>query len=583
MTRQLIFGWLAVGVFALPTSGYGKSIVVLHTESSRLPVNAIVSRVIQETIGAEQGNQIFEEYMDENRIEPNYPAIVDVLRRKYANTKIDLVITFGPQPYGMLLRYGRDLWPTTPIVFSGVEARQLPSPLPTNMTGVTASFDFSSNIDLALVLQPDLEHVFYIGGASKQEMGRRAIAEQDFKRFSGHPDIVYLNSLPLPSLLERLGSLPSHSVVLFTTFLRDAGGEAYISARICPTITASSNAPVYGTFETYLGCGILGGAIFDVDAHVRQAAALGSRILHGESVANAHVERGPANKYAIDWRQLKKWRIPEHNLPLGTVIMYRDATVWEVYKKYIHIAIAVLAVQSALIILLFTHMRRSKRSDVAVRQLTRRLIAAGEEERGHIARELHDDLGQRLSLVAVQLSQIHGSKETVIDSLRDPIKTPLGELNTVISDVHNLSHSLHSTKLEHLGLQAALAELCAKLEKVYDISIHLRAPYIPQEVASEIALSFYRIAQEALYNAVKHSAASEIQVSIQADARDITMIVQDNGVGFKTSDQTTGIGLATMGERMSILNGTLSITSKRSEGTTLTARAPIKKRSEKAE
>jgi signal transduction histidine kinase len=474
------------------------------------------------------------------------------------------------------MRYGLDLWPTTPIVFSAVDPREIPPTLPPNITGVTGSLDFSSSVDLALSLQQDLKHVFYIGGATQQELGRRAIVEQDFKHFADRLDFVYLNNLPLSAMLKQLASVPPHSMVLFTTLFRDAHEEPFVSARVCSAIADSSRAPVYGVFETYLGCGIIGGAIFDIDANVRQAAAIGIRILNGEPVKNIHVETGPSNKYVVDWRQLKKWGISERNLPRGTTVMYRETNVWISYKKYILVAIAALLIQSALIVLLVIHMRRSKRSTVTVRRLTRRLIKTGEQERSHIARELHDDLGQRLSLVAVQLAQIHKLDKNVGDPVNDPVQNTLDELNTVISDVHNLSHSLHSTKLEHLGLHAALNDLCHKLVKLYNIPIDLVSTGIASVVTPEIALSFYRVAQEALYNAVKHSAASKIQVSLSEDNKHLRMIVKDNGIGFKSTDQMQGLGLATMGERMSIVSGHLSIASNPFEGTTISAQAPLK-------
>lgn len=545
-----------------------KRILVLHTDSSRLPGNAIVSKAIQETIGREQGNQIFEEYMDENRLGPNYPLIVDTLREKYAGQKIDLVITFGPQPFGMFLHYGQDLWPTTPIIFSAVEARELPQKLPLNMTGVVGSFDFSSNVDLALALQPELRHVFYIGGATPQEIGRRATAEEDFKHYGRKLEFTYLNDLPFPELLNRVSDLPERSIVLYTTFFKDASGEPYIPVRACPLIVDSSNAPVYGVFETYLGCGIVGGAIFNVDANVRQAANMGLRILHGESIAHLPVEQGPPNKFIVDWRQLQKWGIPESRLPPGTTVMYRAPSVWALYKKYLLLGIAVLVIQSCLIVLLIVQMRRCKRSDIAIRHLTRRLIKAGEDERRYIARELHDDLGQRLSLIAIQLAQDSKNNEGNTNE-------SLHELDTVISDVHNLSHSLHSTKLEHLGLNAAIGELCRKLSQRYDLEIVLQPNEVPVDLSPDVALCFYRVAQEALNNAIKHSSASHVLLALTWENGHLTMSVRDDGVGFNPASAQRGLGLATMEERLLTVGGVLTIVSKPSAGTTITAQVPM--------
>src|SRR5262249_16943945 len=150
--------------------------------------------------------------------------------------------------------------------------------------------------------------------------------------------------LPLSQLLSRLGQLPSHSVVLFSTFFMDARGQPSIPQHVCPLVVDSSNAPVYGTFETLLGCGIVGGSLLQVEASVGKAGGLALQVLNGKNVASLTVESAPPNKLAVDWRQLKKWNIPESRLPPGTAVMYRELSAWELYRKYVWVGIAILAI-----------------------------------------------------------------------------------------------------------------------------------------------------------------------------------------------------------------------------------------------
>lgn len=151
------------------------------------------------------------------------------------------------------------------------------------------------------------------------------------------------------------------------------------------------------------------------------------RILRGENIADLPVESGPPNRVFVDWRQLQKWGIPANGLPAGTVVMYREPTVWDTHKPAIVATAAVVLLQSAFIILLVAQVRRRKRSERAVRQLTRRVINANENESRRIARELHDDIGQRLSLAVVQLDLFRS--QVAADALKnrsdpdDPFET----------------------------------------------------------------------------------------------------------------------------------------------------------------
>jgi signal transduction histidine kinase len=263
----------------------------------------------------------------------------------------------------------------------------------------------------------------------------------------------------------------------------------------------------------------------------------------------------------------------------GTVIFWGPAG-WERYPSYIILTgVTILLAQAALAALLMLQMRRSKHSEQAVRRLTRRLIHAGEEERRHLARELHDDIGQRLSLVSLELGSLNGRREA---SRRDedqkvdePLEEALGELRAVISDVHNLSHRLHSSKLEHLGLQGALKELRQQIAKRHSLQIDLEMDEISADLDREVALCLYRVAQEALSNVVRHSSSSRVAVRVSAGRGMIRLQVMDDGIGFEPAKTPAGLGMVTMEERLRILGGRLSIASKPGAGTVITAQVSL--------
>ena len=580
--RLRVTATLAMALFLLLTSlsQTAKNVFVLHMENSRLPANIAAAKAIQETVNQDVGNQVFEEYMDENRLGTDYPALAERIRQKYAQRKMDVVITFGPPALSFMLQYGERLFPATPIVFSGTDSRVLPPTLPRTVTGVGGSLSYSDTVDLILKLQPDTRQVFYVAGSTPAEISRREGAEREFKPYSGRLSFTYLNDLSLPRLLDRLGQLPSHSVVLFSTYLRDASGQPYIPARVCPLVVDSSSVPVYGTFSTFLGCGIVGGSLIDLESSARKAATLALRVLHGESVADLHIEPGPPNELAVDWRQLKKWKIPESRLPAGTIVEYREPNIWEAHKKLVLAAVVILSLQSALIVLLVIQTRRQKRSELAVRNLTRRLIDANENESRRLARELHDDIAQRLSLAMIQLDLFGG--QLSVDAVKDrtDLDSSIQNLHSLVSDVHNLSHRLHFAHLEHVGLKTAITELCRQISHSYGLEIDLQIDAGPPRLAQDVSLCFFRVAQEALNNVVKHSKSNTAQLTLNQKPGLLRMQIRDLGVGFKTSHAADGLGLSAMQERLASLGGRLCVESEPDVGTLVIAEAPMPLRNE---
>src|SRR6185437_3095049 len=242
---------------------------------------------------------------------------------------------------------------------------------------------------------------------------------------------------------------------------------------------------------------------------------------------------------------------------------------------YILIGAAVLLAQSALIILLLLQMRRRQRSEESVRRLTRRLIHASEEEHRHLARELHDDIGQRLSLISVGLGSLSRMRAITGQDGVQEVEQSLEELHTLISDVHGLSHRMHSSKLELLGLQGALRELCQQIAKRHNLQLDLQMDEIGCDLDAEVSLSFYRVAQEALSNVVRHSSSSRAAVRLIVSRGVLGLQVEDEGTGFETSKTPAGLGMTTMEERLRSVGGRLSVTSTPGEGTIVSAQVTL--------
>jgi len=207
---------------------------------------------------------------------------------------------------------------------------------------------------------------------------------------------------------------------------------------------------------------------------------------------------------------------------------------------------------------------------------SQRLIEAQEEERAHLARELHDDINQRLALLGVRLDHLNRGSVSPHE-LGQEIGKASQEVAKLAKDVQALSYRLHSSKLEVLGLAAAAAGLCRELSDGKAVEIDFHADSVPHHVPWRVSLCLFRVLQEALQNAIKHSGSRHFQVLLQGGVNEIDLAVRDSGIGFDSAETTTGrgLGLTSMKERLKLIDGHLSIDSKPGCGTTIRACAPV--------
>jgi len=226
-----------------------------------------------------------------------------------------------------------------------------------------------------------------------------------------------------------------------------------------------------------------------------------------------------------------------------------------------------------------------KAAEEALSTVSRRLIEAHEEERAWLARELHDDICQRLCMVTMSLGHLKDRNETSIAEFKEGIKKAIQHTSDLAIDMQALSHHLHSSKLEYLGLVVAASSYCRELSIQNEIEINFHSENIPRELSQEISLCTFRVLQEALQNAVKYSGSKHIRVSLNLESNSIDLTVDDSGIGFDPSEamKGRGLGLISMKERLKLVNGELFIESHVHAGTTVHARVPFDSRKEAAQ
>jgi signal transduction histidine kinase len=296
----------------------------------------------------------------------------------------------------------------------------------------------------------------------------------------------------------------------------------------------------------------------------------------------------------VDWRQLRRWGLDESRLPTGTRVLFRPPSMWDQYRRYIIAAGILLLAQSVLIAGLLVQRAKRQRVEVElrgserelrgsqanlrvsydrIRDLSRRLLGEQEAERARIARELHDDISQQLAILSIELDGFRSDQLQVHTAER--LARALETTQDISTSLRELSHRLHPSKLRLIGLVAALDHLRRDLSPPH-LPIAFCHRNVPPEIDQNIALCVFRVAQEALGNAVKHSEARHVSLDLTGGPSSVALTITDDGKGFDVNGPPhAGLGLISMRERVESVGGVLEIHSTPASGTRLTVTVPI--------
>lgn len=636
---------------------------------------------------------------------PYQDSLADTLRQSIGSEKLDLVVAVSEPALRFALQYRSRLFPGVPIVFMSISSPLGYQKMWPGVTGVVSGSGIPETIGLALRLNPGTKVVAVISGESQTEKDwLEAVHSELQRRQLTEIDIV---GPPSGLLLDKVAALPPDTVALFQLFPQDSNQPAIGVYDVLAAV--AQHLPTYSVFLSLgLDHGGIGGAYYDPKRDAILAGELAARVLSGSSPDSIPVVHNSDVQLRVDWRQLRRWQIPESLLPPGTVVLYKPPSVWERYSKYLIPVIAVLLAQSVLIVALLWQRSRKRQAEAILRESEERfrvmadstpaliwmcdehgsvtylnerrvaftgrdlaagfgdawttyvhpddrqrvskanvralseqapyskeyrlrrhdgayrwmfdvatprtngdgsfagfigsavditdqklarealekvsgqLIEAQEKERSRIARELHDDICQRMALLSMEIEQVarryHGAPSEEKEALRE-VQTRCSE---IASDVQLLSHHLHSSKLDYLGVVAAIKGLCVEFSRKHNVRVEFSSRNVPKQLPREISLCLFRIAQEALHNAAKYSGTTKFTVEVFGIADEVQLVVSDPGVGFDLDEakRNRGLGLISMQERVNLVNGTLSIESKCGQGTRILAAIPLSAKSE---
>jgi signal transduction histidine kinase len=563
------------GPCALAAQPVPRSILYLDQANIRGPFYYEIFSELRTTVNASSipSTTIYAESLDFSRF--NGPEYEDSLqahfRVKYRDKPIGVIVAIGSATLDYVLRWRAKLWPGVPVVFGMVDepaiVRLKPPP---DVTGSVMKLRFEDMMTAARAVVSDLKRIAIVGDPLASQSVWRHFTDE-IPAAASNVEVMDLMGMPLTELRQRLAVLPERTAIMYLGIYSDSRGMYFPPADAIALLAEVANRPILVTAETFLGRGGTGGFVMTPSAIGAQAAQLALRILDGEPASTIPILASNVVRPVFDWRQLQRWGVNQANLPPGSEIRFHDPTIWEQYPAQIAATAAALLVQAALICwLLYEHWRR-RRSEAAAHELSGRLIHAHEEERSRLARELHDDVTQRLALLAIDAGREERGSSSLAGS--SAMRTMRDGLVRLSEDVHALSYRLHPSILEDLGLIEALKSECERFSQACSTRLRVSLEDIPERLPSEAALCLFRIAQEGLRNTARHARANRAELRLERRRGGLQLTIRDDGIGFDPAllRTRTSLGHAGMRQRVSLLGGRVAIDSSPGHGTTILA------------
>jgi PAS domain S-box-containing protein len=354
-----------------------KNILVLHTFQSNLPGNIKTDQGITSSLlsgGVDVKNQFFE-YLDlpRNPSPEHRKVLTELMRSRYSQGRIDMIITQYPEALQFLLNEGRTVFPEVPILalhmFPHVELPKTGRLIIQHSNTI----DMIGTLESALKLVPGAKRVYVVGGVSSVDRTFENQARQDFKKWEGQPDFRYLSNMSFEDMLSEVSSAPPGTIVLFTALTADITGETYIPRDVVQRLSQVSKAPIFGLYDTLLGYGIAGGYLISFEHIGTRAGRLVLDILGGtQTPENTSAVMDVPPLPMFDWRHLKHWNLSVDALPKGSIVVNKELTVWDL-RYYAIGVLAFCLAETALVIVLIIQRRRKKVAEEGLRQRTEEL------------------------------------------------------------------------------------------------------------------------------------------------------------------------------------------------------------------
>ena len=354
---------------------------------------------------------------------------IDYLHALYAEKAPDLIVALGGPAANFVQRYRPRLFPQTPMLFTGVEARRVQyDKLTDNDTVAAVAHDFPAAFETILQVLPRTKVIAVVNGASPNEVFWQGVLERELAPLSGRVELRWYNRLSFEDILKDAASLPPHSAIFWHLMSVDAAGVTHEANSALRRLSSAANAPIFSYLDIFFDGSIVGGSMHSVEEGSAVAAGAAIRILNGEKAGDIKV---PPTRFTLprfDWRQMQRFGITERDLPPGGTVYFRPPTLLEQYPGQIALIVGVLLAQAALISVLLHERRRRQLAEV---QSRRRMAELAHVNRFSTAGELTASIAHEINQ---PLGAILANAETA-DAILQSATPDILELKDIVKDI----------------------------------------------------------------------------------------------------------------------------------------------------
>jgi signal transduction histidine kinase len=559
--------------------GLPKRVLVLLTHRRSVPINDEWESGLRQGLQQHWPNAVAwdSEYLDLHRVvdAKDRQSLLDLVEEKYRTIPPDLIVLVHDMVVQEFVK--KERFRGIPVVCCSI-LKETSETLAaaSRFTGVIYRMQARATMDKIQSILPQSRRVIVVSGSGAVDSALLSFIERDLQDI---PDweIDFWTGIPRAELLQRCSQLAEGTVLLFNSYMSDSGGEVPTIPRdIARDLAMAASVPVFGMYDTLMGTGIVGGCLVSARDQGEIAGELAARLLKGHTPSHIGFVGGEDRVFTVDWSQLQRWKISPRSLPQGTVVVSREMGVLERNWPLVAAVATIVLVQSATIVGLLASSRRRRRVEQALAvsrneayHLAGKILTVQEDERRRLAREMHDDVAQRLAVLTMETQQQLQSKDREDQENRPWLEKLHQDLVDVSTDVRQLSRELHPGILEDLGLVHALEVEIERNQEKSGTAIRFDHLGCEKRFSLPVELCVFRVAQEAIRNALRHSRSPSIRVFLCADLEKIYLEVEDQGEGFDPLSPASrrGVGLVSMRERARLVGGELRMDSKPNLGT----------------
>jgi PAS domain-containing protein len=383
---------LAFGFCARPTL-YGasvketKRVLILYSFDKEEDFFYGFDRTLRSNLQSKLSDRIefYTEYVDLVRFPGarHEELLSKLLKLKLSEQKPDLIIAVSYPALDFLLETGKDFFPETPIVFSCIGdsfSENMKIAIARagrhNVSGILLGNQQIATLKLAFQLQPGIQRVVAVAGTTPLEKFWVNQLEKDLALSQPGITFTYLSNMSMDDILKKVAALPPHTVIFYPYFFLDANGSMFSPEGALDLISGAADVPVYGSFRSYIGHGLVGGRMLDFEDVAARTAEDASRALRREQTPDPEFEVDSTSSMRVDWRELRRWNISESRLPPGTVVLFKEQSLLDRYRWYILGVITLCLCEAILILALLIQDARRKGAEEALRESEERLSLA---------------------------------------------------------------------------------------------------------------------------------------------------------------------------------------------------------------